>query len=66
MDLAVAIEKHLDGIIGEIGFDFGIDTNGNVWLFEANSKPGRSIFSHPGLKDSDVLTRKLTLSYAIS
>ncbi|MCM3456916.1 YheC/YheD family protein [Heyndrickxia oleronia] len=65
MDLAVAIEKHLDGIIGEIGFDFGIDTNGNVWLFEANSKPGRSIFSHPGLKDSDVLTRKLTLSYAI-
>ncbi|MGE8205109.1 YheC/YheD family protein [Heyndrickxia sp. NPDC080065] len=65
LDLSESIEKQLDGIIGEIGFDFGIDTKGNVWLFEANSKPGRSIFSHPGLKESDILTRKLTLSYSI-
>ncbi|GIN84123.1 hypothetical protein J6TS2_05090 [Heyndrickxia sporothermodurans] len=65
LDLAISLEKHLKGIIGEIGFDFGIDTKGNVWLFEANSKPGRSIFSHPNLKDSDLLTRKLTLSYSI-
>ncbi|QQZ08324.1 YheC/YheD family protein [Heyndrickxia vini] len=65
LDLANAIEKHLDGIIGEIGFDFGIDNKGNVWLFEANSKPGRSIFAHPNLKEFDLLTRKLTLSYSI-
>ncbi|KYC97140.1 hypothetical protein B4102_0795 [Heyndrickxia sporothermodurans] len=65
LDIANSIEKHLDGIIGEIGFDFGIDTKGNVWLFEANSKPGRSIFSHPNLREFDFLTRKLTLSYSI-
>ncbi|MDQ7860140.1 hypothetical protein RCO48_01045 [Peribacillus frigoritolerans] len=34
-------------------------------MFEANSKPGRSIFSHPKLKDFELLTRKLSLDYAI-
>ncbi|WP_328018892.1 YheC/YheD family protein, partial [Heyndrickxia sporothermodurans] len=42
-----------------------IQKKGNVWLFEANSKPGRSIFSHPNLREFDFLTRKLTLSYSI-
>jgi len=55
----------MEGIIGEIGYDFGIDTNGDIWLFEANSKPGRSIFKHPDLKEFDVLTRKLSLSFAV-
>ena len=63
--LAHALEKQMTGIIGEIGFDFGIDPSGKVWLFEANSKPGRSIFSHPGLKAVDLLTRKLALSFAV-
>ena len=55
----------MEGIIGEIGFDLGIDRNGSVWLFEANSKPGRSIFSNPQLKEYDQLTRKLSLAFAI-
>ncbi|MEK1830725.1 YheC/YheD family protein [Priestia megaterium] len=38
------LEQELNGLIGELGFDFGVDYQGNVWLFEANSKPGRSIF----------------------
>jgi YheC/D like ATP-grasp len=63
--LSKSMEKHLDGIIAEIGFDFGIDKHGHVWMFEANSKPGRSIFSHPKLKEFELLTRKLSLDYAI-
>ena len=63
--LSKSIENHLDGIIAEIGFDFGLDKHGQVWMFEANSKPGRSIFSHPKLKEFELLTRKLSLDYAI-
>ncbi|MGE7761174.1 YheC/YheD family protein [Peribacillus sp. NPDC097895] len=63
--LSDSIERHMDGIIAEIGFDFGLDKKGQVWMFEANSKPGRSIFSHPKLKDFELLTRKLSLDYAI-
>lgn len=65
LDIAAAIEDSIGGIVGEIGFDFGIDREGKVWMFEANSKPGRYIFSHPGLKESDYLTRKLALSFAV-
>ncbi|WP_166244595.1 YheC/YheD family protein [Paenibacillus turpanensis] len=50
--LAEAIEKNYKHHIGELGFDFGIDKNENIWMFEANSKPGRSIFKHPGLKEA--------------
>lgn len=63
--LSSILEKNMEGIIGEIGFDLGIDKEGKVWLFEANSKPGRSIFKHPKLKNFDLLTRKLSLSFGI-
>jgi hypothetical protein len=48
--LAEALERNDPHLIGEIGFDIGIDKNGDIWMFEANSKPGRSIFKHPALK----------------
>ncbi|MGM0846361.1 MAG: YheC/YheD family protein [Bacillota bacterium] len=63
--LSSALERNMEGFIGEIGFDFGIDTLGRVWLFEANSKPGRSIFTHPDLKSFDLLTRRLSLSFGL-
>ncbi|NRD78343.1 YheC/YheD family protein [Bacillus sp. BRMEA1] len=63
--LSKALDKQIEGIIGEIGFDLGIDKNGDVWLFEANSKPGRSIFSHPELKQFDFLTRQLSIAFAV-
>ncbi|MDP4171822.1 MAG: YheC/YheD family protein, partial [Bacillota bacterium] len=63
--LSSALEKQMEGIIGEIGFDLGIDRDGEIWLFEANSKPGRSIFTHPELKEFDLLTRKLSIAFAI-
>ncbi|MEF3306501.1 YheC/YheD family endospore coat-associated protein [Paenibacillus sp. GYB003] len=48
--LAESIEKNSRHLLGELGFDIGIDQNEQVWMFEANSKPGRSIFKHPSLK----------------
>lgn len=63
--LSHSLEENLEGVVGEIGFDMGIDRDGNVWLYEANSKPGRSIFKHPHLKEFDLLTRKLSLAFSI-
>ncbi|MBS4204196.1 YheC/YheD family protein [Lederbergia citrea] len=63
--LAEGIEKNLGGTFGEIGFELGIDYEGKVWMLEADSKPSRFIFSHPGLQTEDMLTRKLPLSFAI-
>lgn len=63
--LSKVLDQSVEGIIGEIGFDLGIDRNGEVWLFEANSKPGRSIFSHPALMEFDLLTRKLSIAFAV-
>ncbi|WHX50719.1 YheC/YheD family protein [Paenibacillus woosongensis] len=48
--LAQAIEYHHQHLIGEIGFDIGIDKDEKIWMFEANAKPGRSIFQHPSLR----------------
>jgi len=48
--LAEAIERKDQHTLGELGFDIGIDQNERIWMFEANSKPGRSIFKHPALK----------------
>jgi len=50
IELAEAIERNYPYRLGELGFDLGIDLSGNVWMFEANAKPGRSIFKHPSLK----------------
>jgi hypothetical protein len=63
--LSISLDQFVEGIIGEIGFDLGIDRNGEVWIFEANSKPGRSIFSHPDLKEFDLLTLRLSLVFAV-
>ncbi|WP_445486545.1 YheC/YheD family endospore coat-associated protein [Niallia sp. 03133] len=65
LQISTALEKQLEGIVGEIGFDMGIDRKGRVWLFEANSKPGRSMFKDSSLKKYDLLTRRLSLEYAI-
>lgn len=65
LKLSYALEKQIDGIVGEIGFDLGIDKEGEIWLFEANSKPGRSIFIHPQLKEFDLLTRRLSIAFAV-
>lgn len=64
LKISEVLDQQLDGYIGEIGFDIGIDKNESVWLFEANSKPGRSIFSNPSFKENDKQIKKLFLEYA--
>lgn len=65
LTISSVIEQKMEETIGEIGFDIGIDRRGQVWLFEANAKPGRHIFTHPKLKNADELTRKLPLDFAV-
>lgn len=62
--LASAIEDAKGVYLGELGLDMGIDLQGNVWMFEANSKPGRSIFKHARLKEADVASRNLIVDYS--
>ncbi|WP_458414437.1 YheC/YheD family protein [Schinkia sp. CFF1] len=65
LTMSEILEKEIAGTLGEIGFDLGVDKNGQIWLFEANSKPGRSIFKHPKLKEYDQLSRSLPMSFAV-
>lgn len=65
LTLSRCLEEQLQMNIGEIGFDLGIDRQHRIWMFEANSKPGRSIFTHPKLKQYDELTAMLSLAYAV-
>ncbi|QPC45970.1 YheC/YheD family protein [Mangrovibacillus cuniculi] len=65
LELSLSLERQLSGVIGEVGFDFGMDTDGRIWFFEANSKPGRSIFSHVDHREYEWLTRKLSLAFSI-
>ncbi|WP_408009481.1 YheC/YheD family protein [Pseudalkalibacillus sp. A8] len=63
--LSETLTENMAGIVGEIGFDLGIDTSGSVWLFEANAKPGRGIFSHPNLSVYDKKTSALPFEFSI-
>ncbi|HEX7065218.1 MAG TPA: YheC/YheD family protein [Bacillales bacterium] len=65
LTISSVIEEKVEGTVGEIGFDLGLDQHGRVWLFEANAKPGRHIFVHPKLKDADEQSRKLPLAFAV-
>lgn len=65
LELSTYIETHTSGLIAEIGFDLALDQAGKVWLIEANSRPGRSIFSHPLFRAEDYITRLLPLQFAV-
>lgn len=63
--LAEAIERNYPHLIGELGFDLGIDQKGDIWMFEANSKPGRSIFKHPSLKSQGRATLEYVFEHCL-
>lgn len=64
IQMSQTIEKIYDGYIGEIGFDFGIDQEEKLWVFEGNAKPGRSIFSHPTLANMEQKNLSFTFQFA--
>ncbi|GAB6988466.1 YheC/YheD family endospore coat-associated protein [Paenibacillus pini] len=57
------LESHY-GRLGELGIDFGMDMNGNIWLLEVNSKPGRTSFRQIDDPDSALLAAENPLRYA--
>lgn len=65
IQLAEAIERNGVHNLGELGFDIGIDKRDNIWMFEANAKPGRSIFKHPALKAQGAATLRHIFEYCI-
>ncbi|MDN4526965.1 YheC/YheD family protein [Fictibacillus fluitans] len=65
LKLSKKIDAKTEGNIGEIGFDLGIDKQGRIWLIEANSRPGKSLFSHSLFRKEDYVTRRLPLQYSI-
>lgn len=64
IQLARAIEQSIGKPLGEIGFDIGVDQNGSIWMFEANSKPGRHVFHHPSLRYLDRISIQRILDYS--
>ncbi|OAB43242.1 YheC/YheD family protein [Paenibacillus glacialis] len=62
-DIPPILESHF-GRLGELGIDYGIDTQGDIWLLEVNSKPGRSSFNHIEDPTSAVLAAENPLRYA--
>ncbi|SMO33021.1 YheC/YheD family protein [Melghirimyces algeriensis] len=67
--LSLNIPKQIEsqhGRLLELGLDIGVDRNGHVWLLEANSKPGRSIFLKTGEQDVRVQSVRLPIEYAHS
>ena len=61
--IAESLERHVKPI-GEIGLDFIIDAEGQVWFLEANSKPGRKAFSQMELNKEERLTIMRPMLYA--
>lgn len=41
-NVAAAMEKASNSILGELGLDIGIDQQGRLWLIEVNSKPRKT------------------------
>jgi glutathione synthase/RimK-type ligase-like ATP-grasp enzyme len=41
LDIATSIEAQMPIHFGELGIDLAVDTQGNIWLLEVNSKPSK-------------------------
>ncbi|WP_145319583.1 YheC/YheD family endospore coat-associated protein [Paenibacillus xylanexedens] len=52
------------GRLAELGLDFGADAEGQLWLIEVNSKPGRTSFAEAGDRRMHALTYTRPLAYA--
>ncbi|WP_054971429.1 YheC/YheD family protein [Alicyclobacillus ferrooxydans] len=49
LNCAAAIDRDFHGELGEMSMDVGVDKEGRVWLFEANSKPMK--FDEPHIRE---------------
>jgi hypothetical protein len=65
IEIAEEVERNYPHLLGELGFDIGIDRGGRIWMFEVNSKPGRSIYKHPALRKDGQATLRHLLNYCM-
>lgn len=63
--IAKTLEDQIEGPLGELGMDIGIDQNRHIWLFEINAKPGRHIFHHPSLRNAGKQSAKYITDYSL-
>lgn len=63
--IATTMEEAVQGPLGELGMDIGVDHYHKVWLFEVNSKPGRHIFIHPSLRDAGKQSARYITKYSL-
>ncbi|QGH35734.1 hypothetical protein GI584_17505 [Gracilibacillus salitolerans] len=49
--LSKVLENMLDGTIGELGFDIGMDKEQRLWLLEVHAKPNWQVLTHPAFAD---------------
>lgn len=63
--IAECLEQRLQGVIGELGLDMGIDQDDQIWLFEVNSKPGKAIFRIPSLKLKGMESARHIMEFAL-
>lgn len=43
IEVCKIISQSSQGIVGELGIDIGIDSNGRIWIIEVNSKPSKNM-----------------------
>lgn len=67
LDLAARIPAALEsgnGRMAELGLDLGVDRQGRVWIIEANTKPGRSVFHSLGEAEAAGKAHRNPIAYA--
>lgn len=65
MHLPDVIEAASGKQYGELGIDIGLDTKGNLWIIEVNSKPWKSVETQSGRKDLVELAFARPMKYAV-
>ncbi|MGV3488042.1 MAG: YheC/YheD family protein [Tuberibacillus sp.] len=63
ISISEVIDQQTDGLIGELGLDLVVDREDRIWLFEANAKPGRMIFTNPAIRKQARLVDRYWLDY---
>lgn len=43
LEISKIISQSVQGIVGELGIDMGIDSSGRIWIIEVNSKPSKNM-----------------------
>lgn len=52
-------------LLGELGVDLGLDTDGRLWVIEVNLRPGRATFRRAGLTEAWRRSGRAPLEFAL-